>query len=75
MLRKHRRRSPNYDTAASDSVESEDAAWLKRTRASREICVRRNILAENLQMDPAPMPLGATGAFKQKISDKSQFTN
>lgn len=37
--------------------------------------MRQNILVRNLQMDPALMPLGTTDAFKQKISDNSQFTN
>ncbi len=75
-------KSCNYDTAESDLIKAK--CTMIKTHSSFiffevwNLCVpamRQNILARNLQMDPALMPLGTTDALKQKISDKSQFTN
>lgn len=75
-------KSCNYDTAETDLMKAKYT--MIKTHSSFilfevwNLCVpamRQNILARNLQMDPALMPLGTTDAFKQKISDKSQFTN
>lgn len=72
----------SYDAAESDLIKTKCS--MIKTHSGFiffkvwNLCVsamRDNVLARNLQMDPALMPLGTTDAFKQKISDKSQFTN
>lgn len=75
-------KSCDYNTAESDLIKAKHP-MIKYVQALYffevwNLCVaamRQNILVGNLQMDPALMPLGTTDAFKQKISDNSQFTN